>query len=157
MEWRMSMSEQKHEYYDGNYASSGYKTTNMQRDIIINKLRERGCRITKQRLMLLDIILEEEFSCCKEIYYRAVKKDAGIGTATVYRMLNTLEEMGAISRKNMYKITYDDEGEKAPYEIELDDGTIIKLTAKKWGEVIKKGLYSCGYIGAQDIREVKCC
>ena len=60
--------------------------------------------ITKQRLMLLDIILQEDCSCCKEIYFKASQIDSGIGTATIYRMVNTLEEIGAISRKNMYKI-----------------------------------------------------
>ena len=76
-----------------------------QKQIIINRLKEDGCRITKQRLMLLDIILEDECSSCKEIYYRATKKDPTIGTATVYCMINTLEEIGAISRKNMYKVS----------------------------------------------------
>ena len=76
-----------------------------QKQIIINRLKEDGCRITKQRLMLLDIILEDECSSCKEIYYRATKKDPTIGTATVYRMIDTLEEIGAISRKNMYKVS----------------------------------------------------
>lgn len=75
-----------------------------QKELILQKLRERGCRITKQRLLLLDIILGEECSSCKEIYYSAVKLDDTIGSATVYRMVNTLEEIGAISRKNMYKI-----------------------------------------------------
>lgn len=81
-----------------------YQRTQMQKEMVIQKLKERGCRITKQRLILLDIILEEDCSCCKEIYYRAIKMDSGIGTATVYRMVNILEEIGAISRKNMYKI-----------------------------------------------------
>ena len=62
-----------------------------QKQIIIERLKEDGCRITKQRLMLLDIILEDECSSCKEIYYRASKKDPSIGTATVYRMINTLD------------------------------------------------------------------
>jgi len=34
----------------------------MQKEIILQKLREQGCRITKQRLMILDIILEENCS-----------------------------------------------------------------------------------------------
>ncbi len=80
-----------------------------QKEIIVQKLRERGCRITKQRLILLDIILEDEYSSCKEIYYRASKIDSKIGTATVYRMINTLEEIGAINRKNMYKIVYNND------------------------------------------------
>lgn len=75
-----------------------------QKEAIIQRLREDGCRITKQRLMLLDIILEDDCASCKEIYYRACKKDPSIGAATVYRMINTLEDIGAISRKNMYKI-----------------------------------------------------
>ena len=78
----------------------------MQKEHIVETLREKGCRITKQRLMLIDIILEEECQSCKEIYYKAVKADAKIGTATVYRMVNTLEEIGAINRSNSYKISY---------------------------------------------------
>lgn len=58
----------------------------MQREEILKKLREQGCRITKQRQLLLDIILQEEYSCCKEIYYKAAKQDSSIGIATVYRM-----------------------------------------------------------------------
>ena len=55
-------------------------------------------------LFLLDIILDEDCSSCKEIYYKAVKRDDSIGIATVYRMVNTLEDIGVISRKNMYKV-----------------------------------------------------
>ena len=81
--------------------SQNYLRTEMQREIVIDRLKERGCRITKQRLILLDIILNEDCSCCKEIYYQASKIEPSIGTATVYRLVNTLEEIGAISRKNM--------------------------------------------------------
>ena len=75
-----------------------------KKEEVLKKLREHGCRITNQRKILLDIILEEECSCCKEIYYKAVKRDKNIGTATVYRMINTLEEIGVINRSNMYRI-----------------------------------------------------
>ena len=78
--------------------------TEMQKEIIIQKLRDSGCRITRQRQILLDVILQEDCDCCKEIYYKAAAIDSGIGAATVYRMINTLEELGAISRKNMYRI-----------------------------------------------------
>ena len=78
-----------------------------QKELIVQKLKDSGCRITKQRIELLDIILEEECSCCKEIYYKAAKRDKNIGTATVYRMINTLEEIGVISRKNMYRVDSD--------------------------------------------------
>ena len=78
--------------------------TEMQKEIIIQKLRDIGCRITKQRQILLDVILQEDCDCCKELYYKAAAIDSGIGAATVYRMINLLEEIGAIDRKNMYRI-----------------------------------------------------
>ena len=100
----------------------------MQKDLIIQKLKEQGLRITKQRLILLDIILEEDCSCCKEIYYKASQKDNRIGSATVYRMINTLEEIGAISRKNMYKVDCSPECRKEnACTIELEDNTVIEL------------------------------
>ena len=62
------------------------------KEAIVQKLKASGCRITKQRLMLLDIILEENCSCCKEIYYRASRIDPSIGTATVYLSLIHISE-----------------------------------------------------------------
>lgn len=136
-------------------SSVGYERTQMQKDIIIEKLREQGCRITKQRLVLLDIILSEECSCCKEIYYKASKLDSRIGSATVYRMINTLEEIGAISRKNMYKVAC---GEQCMMQnactIQLDDGTAVELSAKEWHKVIRSGLTTCGYVENQLIQSV---
>ena len=73
-----------------------YEKTQMQREIVIQRLKEQGCRI----------ILNENCSSCKEIYYKASRIDSKIGTATVYRMINTLEEIGAINRRNMYKIDW---------------------------------------------------
>ncbi|MGN0482705.1 MAG: transcriptional repressor [Lachnospiraceae bacterium] len=133
----------------------GYLKTQMKKEKIIELLKERGCRITKQRRMLLDIILEEECSCCKEIYYKAVKIDKNIGTATVYRMINVLEEIGAISRKNMYKISC---GEACEVEeacsVELSDHTVCHLSGKKWNRVLQEGLRACGYIKQQEIMRI---
>lgn len=75
-----------------------------KKGFIIQELKKSGCRITTQRQLLIDIILRDECSCCKEIYYRAAKQDPSIGMATVYRMVKTLEEAGLIQRKNMYRI-----------------------------------------------------
>lgn len=128
----------------------------MQKEVVIQKLRERGCRITKQRLMLLDIILKEECSCCKEIYYKASKLDDRIGTATVYRMINTLEEIGAISRKSMYKIADDNKNEADDVcTIKLDDNTVYHLSAKNWNSVIAAGMQACGYIKHQAIKSIE--
>jgi len=118
----------------------------MQREMILQQLKARGCRITKQRRMLLDVILNEECSSCKEIYYKASMKDKKIGTATVYRMINTLEEIGAINRKNMYKIACGPECEvKDACVIEFDDETVIELTGRAWNNVVREGLAALGY------------
>lgn len=77
-----------------------------KKELIIKKMQDQGYRITKQRLLLIDIILSKECSSCKEIYYQASRHDSEIGTATVYRFVNTLEEIGAINRSNMYKVAY---------------------------------------------------
>ncbi len=65
---------------------------------VIEEMRKKGCRITKQRKLIVDIIMNNEFNSCKEIYYRVIKEDPTIGMATVYRMINQLEEMNVIRR-----------------------------------------------------------
>lgn len=132
-----------------------YQSTNMQKEIILQKLKERGCRITKQRRMLLDIILREDCSCCKEIYYKASHVDDKIGTATVYRMVNTLEEIGAISRKNMYRIACDKECElEKACTVIFDDDTALELSGSKWNQIVQSGLAACGYLKERQVRGV---
>ena len=80
-----------------------------KKSYILQELRKNGCRITNQRQLLIDIILQDECCCCKEIYYQAIKKDPTIGIATVYRMVKTLEETGLIKRKNLYRIQVEEE------------------------------------------------
>ena len=125
---------------------------NMQKDAILNRLRQRGCRITKQRMVLLDIILDGDCSSCKEIYYKASKLDHKIGTATVYRMVNTLEEIGAISRHNMYRIDCGEKTEEQTYDIELDDHTIQSISESTLNNVLQAGLKACGYIDDQNVK-----
>lgn len=133
-------------------SSNSYHINKMNKKIILEKLREQGYRITKQRLTLLDIILESQCSCCKEIFYKASKKDRNIGPATVYRMINTLEEIGAINRSNMYKIACTEECViKNACTIKLDDNNVIELSQKKWNQIIKSGLIACGYINNENI------
>lgn len=138
----MNVAEQEKQLY----------RTKMQKELVLQRLKDRGCRITKQRQMLLDVILKEDCSSCKEIYYKAIEVDDGIGAATVYRMVNLLEEIGAISRKNMYKISccMDCERENACM-IELDDHTVYHLSQQNWYQVILEGLKSCGYVDKQNV------
>jgi Fur family ferric uptake transcriptional regulator len=131
--------------------------TSNQRDVIIQKLKDKGCRVTRQRLLLLDIILENECSCCKEIYYKAQRQGANIGTATVYRMVNTLEEIGAISRKNMYRVDCEEDCEMTDVcMVEFDDGTVMELSQEEWKQIVSTGLKECGYMKNRKPQMVKC-
>lgn len=77
-----------------------------QKDRIVEELRCRGKRITKQRLILVDIITGGQWRSGKEIYYEAIKRDPEIGLATVYRMIAVLEEIGALDRSYQYQQTF---------------------------------------------------
>lgn len=146
---RISMDTKK------THDTRSYQNTKMQKDIIIKKLKSKGCRITKQRLLIIDIILQHECSCCKEIYYKASSVDESIGIATVYRLVNTLEEIGAISRKNMYKVAFSQNcAMENACTVTLDDNTIYHLSAKTWNAVIKAGLSSFGYLDNQNVQSV---
>ena len=76
--------------------------------------------------------------------------DSSIGAATVYRMVNLLEEIGAISRKNMYRISCGMNCNKEnACVIELDDQSVFRLSSGEWYKVISEGLRCMGYVGIQ--------
>lgn len=127
----------------------------MNKEDIIKKLKKQGLRITKQRLMLLDIILENECSSCKEIYYKASRSDSKIGSATVYRMINTLEEIGAINRKNMYKIMAEEDiRAECVCTIEFEDDSVMELSPRKWNQIVQIGLSACGYNDGKKVKSI---
>ena len=71
---------------------------------IIRALKDRGMRITKQRRLVADVIAENDGASCKDICYNVKKKDDSIGTATVYRMIRALEEIGVVDRIDIIKL-----------------------------------------------------
>lgn len=76
----------------------------MSQEQVEKALQKNGKRITQQRKILLDVILNSQWECCKEIYYEAVKRDPTIGMATVYRMMTTLEEIGVMERRCVFQV-----------------------------------------------------
>lgn len=53
--------------------------------------------------------MENRCSSCKEIYYQASKKDASVGLATVYRLVNALEKIGVLRRQIVYELSAEEE------------------------------------------------
>ena len=126
-----------------------------QEQAILTILKEKGYRITNQRKLLIDIIFNEDCTCCKEIYYKAHKKDSTIGIATVYRMLNTLEEIGAIDRRNLYK--YSCNGKCHDYDgcaITMENGREITLSDDELKKVLAEGLKAKGYVKNGEVEMV---
>ena len=118
-----------------------------RKDEIIERLKENGCRITKQRKILIDIILENDCASCKEIFYKASQENKKIGVATVYRMINALEEIGAISRKNMYRIECGEScSGEGGCEIILEDDTVFRMPKEKLDQIVRDGARRCGYL-----------
>ena len=69
---------------------------------IIVEFQRRGMRMTKQRSMILDVILEKQWTDCKEIYYEVIKRDPDVGLSTVYRTIRALEGIGILKRGRQY-------------------------------------------------------
>lgn len=120
-----------------------------RKELIIKELRDKGYRITNQRKLLIGIILENECSSCKEIYYKAIKEDPTVGIATVYRMVKTLEDLNVINRKNLYNIAYENLNVKGDHTIILvsgDSGEVIELKKGNWFNQLETELKLNGLI-----------
>lgn len=64
-------------------------------------------------------------------------------------------EIGAINRRNMYKVACDPDCDlQNACTVELDDDTIKHLSAKNWNAVIQAGLKACGYVEDQKVRNI---
>ncbi len=66
---------------------------------LLKTLRDNGIKITKQRRLVIDIIMNQEFQTTKDIYHYANSIDPKIGIATIYRMVKTLETVGVVNRR----------------------------------------------------------
>lgn len=75
-----------------------------EKEQVFLKIQENGKKITQQREILIDVILENQWHTNKEIYYEALKRDKGIGKATVYRTMELLEEVGVLKRCSQYQL-----------------------------------------------------
>ena len=117
-----------------------------EKDKILELLRSRGLRVTKQRRLILDIVFEQECICCKEIYYQASKKDKSIGLATVYRMVNVLTDLGVFQVNVPYRLSDDalDKGRNG-CRIILKDQSVIELDQEEWQHALEEALVKKGY------------
>lgn len=104
-------------------------------DVLKDKLKETGFKITPQRRAIVEILLKNNHThLSSEEIYDLVREDCPeIGLATVYRTMQLLDEIGAISKLNL------DDG-CIRYEICLnkeDSHNHHHLICKKCGKIME--------------------
>ena len=71
-------------------------------------------------------------------------------------MINTLEDIGVISRKSTYKICNENSNSsQCVWCVVMDDSTEINLSESKWKSILESGLKAYGYIENQNLKSVK--
>jgi Fur family ferric uptake transcriptional regulator len=92
-------------------------------------LREKGYKLTPQRIMVLDTLHEtEEHITAPEIYARVRAKYPGINKSTVYRTLELLKEMDLVAETEL--------GGESLYYHHTEKGHHHHLVCQRCGEVI---------------------
>lgn len=94
-------------------------------------LRDAGIRITRPRRIILQILADSaDHPDAMAIFRRAVKIDASISLATVYRTMKLLEDLGAVHRHAFEggpaRFEHAD-GEHHDHLIDLDTGKVIEF------------------------------
>jgi len=76
------------------------KTDSAQLAQIKDKLQEAGFKLTSQREVTVEVMIEKEKKhlSAEEIYMEVKNKNAGIGLATVYRTLEILTELKILNK-----------------------------------------------------------
>lgn len=102
-------------------------------DLLKEKLKKTGFKITPQRRAIIEVLLENRYYhlSSEEIYDKVRESCPEIGLATVYRTMQLLDEIGAISKLNLddgcirYEIDLDKEGHNHHHLVCLNCGKII--------------------------------
>lgn len=67
-------------------------------DATARTLESSGLRLTIQRRHIIEILLRSQYSTPKEVWCEARKFIPDLGIATVYRLINRLEQIGVIAK-----------------------------------------------------------
>lgn len=119
----------------------------------LRKLEASGLRMTVQRRHIIEILTSSQCTSPKELWYEAKQFVPDLGIATVYRLINRLEQIGVISKARnlgMQRVEpklgtiTDDKGRKS-----FNAGTTKDLAT-----LIKQGLIARGTIGPQNELEL---
>ncbi|MBO5565855.1 MAG: transcriptional repressor [Succinivibrio sp.] len=77
--------------------NTSYDVGNLTEDTL-RKLEASGLRMTVQRRRIIQILTNSKFTSPKELWYEAKQFVPDLGIATVYRLINRLEQIGVLSK-----------------------------------------------------------
>ncbi|MFK7901869.1 MAG: Fur family transcriptional regulator [Nitratireductor sp.] len=112
-------------------------------------LRDAGIRVTKPRKVILQILTKaSDHPDAMEIFTRAVKIDAGISLATVYRTMKMLEDLGAVHRHSFQggPARFENaDSEHHDHLIDLDTGRVIEFHSERIEQLQQQIADELGY------------
>lgn len=109
---------------------------NERLDEVKEQLKSKDYRLTPQREKILEVLLEnvDTHLSAEDLFMLIKKKNVEVGLATVYRMLDLLEDMGIISRldsgegRSRYEMRSQEQQHCHHHLICLNCGTIAEFS-----------------------------
>ena len=117
-----------------------FSAMNQMKDLV-SRLAQKGCRMTPQRLMILeDIESTSGHFSAEDIYHDVRKRYSGLNISTVYRTLDLLKEMNIVTETDMGdgRVRFHSMGHEHHHHlvcsscgkvIDLDEATLSPLTS----------------------------
>ena len=111
----------------------------------LQKLERSGLRMTVQRRHIIDILTKSQCTSPKELWYEARRYVPDLGIATVYRLINRLEQIGVLAKTRNLGLTH---VEPKLGVISNSEGQPVRTRARlELSELVRLGLISSGVIG----------
>lgn len=73
----------------------------VERDVLRETLHRRGMRMTPQRQLVLDALLELESATPEQVYHRVRTRTPTVNITTIYRTLELLEGLGIVRHTHL--------------------------------------------------------
>ena len=116
---------------------------------ITRQLRNNGHKITPQRMVIIQTVLESAEMLTPSALYKKVKKaDAGVGEVTIYRTLNILESLGMVCMVHTEENTHSYIGCPSEHHDHLicsDCGKVVNFTHCNMGTLEKRLTAETGF------------
>ena len=111
----------------------------------IRKLEQSGLRMTVQRRHIIDILTKSQCTSPKELWFEAKQFVPDLGIATVYRLINRLEQIGVLAKARSNRVRPQLGNITAPSGEKLRVSNRLELN-----DLIRMGLISAGVIGVNN-------